>query len=104
MKCVCLLVLLGALAACTDFGPPLTGQAQANAQTVTACRRRVDQTLEQQDRGRVYSPQSQVNIPFSASYVPGISDRGLAQQYQYDSMVSDCVRNTGTTVDRNQPK
>jgi hypothetical protein len=90
-----------ALAAC-DAGPP-SAQAQADAATQAACRQRADQVYEQQNRGDIYSPQSQVNTPYSASYAPGVTGRGLSDVFAHDRMVSDCVRNTGTGAAQNPP-
>jgi hypothetical protein len=106
MICLRLAVQIGivsgavALSAC---GAPPSGQAQANAATRTACEQRAEQAYNQQNRAEIYSPQSQVNTPFSANYTPGVSDRGLSGLFVHDRMVSDCVRNTGTGADRTPP-
>ncbi|MBV9248682.1 MAG: hypothetical protein JO227_05475 [Acetobacteraceae bacterium] len=93
------LLLWVALAACN--GPaPQNPQAQANAATLAACRQRADQVYERQNRGRIYSPQSAVNTPYSAGYAPGQTDIGLSQLFARDSMIRDCVRNTGTETQR----
>lgn len=84
-------------------GPPADGQAQADAKTRVACQQRAEQTYDQQNRGGLYSPQSQVNMPFSGNYLPGVSDRGLSDLFAHDRMVSDCVRNTGTETNRAVP-
>jgi hypothetical protein len=89
------------LAGCN--GAPPTGQAQADAATQAACRQRADQAYEQQNRGDIYSPQSQVNTPYSGSYAPGVSGRGLSDVFAHDRMVNDCVRNTGTGAERSPP-
>jgi hypothetical protein len=89
------------LSAC-DIGPP-GGQAQANAATVAACRQRAEQAYEQQNRGQIYSPASQVNTPYSGSYLPDNTNRGLSDVFAHDRMVSDCVRNTGTGAERTPP-
>ena len=91
-----------ALSACGD-GAPQSGQAQADASTRAACRQRANEVYNQQNRGDIYAPASQVNTPFSGNYVPGISDRGLSQLFVQDKMISDCVRNTGTGAERSQP-
>jgi hypothetical protein len=95
------LVLLS-LSACGG-GTPLSGQAQADAQTHAACRARADQVYNQQNRAEIYSPPQQVNSPYSNSYVEGLSDRGLSQLFVHDKIVSDCVRNTGTGAERSEP-
>lgn len=93
-----------ALCACTDgAGPPLTGQSLADSQTRAACRDRVNAAFEIRDRAQIYSPQSQVNTPYSASYLPDLDDRGLSDQFEHDKMLSDCIRNTGTGAERSPP-
>jgi hypothetical protein len=96
-------MLLGviALSAC-DHAPP-GGQAQADAATQAACRQRAEQAYEQQNRGQIYSTQSQVNMPYSANYVPDVPNRGLSDVFAHDRMVSNCVRNTGTGAERPPP-
>lgn len=95
-------VALLTLSACTDSAP-LSGQAQADAQTRAACRARADEVYNQQNRAEIYSPPPQVNTPYSGNYVEGLSDRGLSQLFIHDKIVSDCVRNTGTGAERSQP-
>ncbi len=90
-----------ALTACD--APPRSAQAQADAATRAACQKRAEQAYEQQNRGEIYSPSSQVNTPFSANYLPDVSDRGLSTLFAHDRMISDCVRNTGTGTDRGSP-
>jgi hypothetical protein len=96
-------ILLGAitLSGC-DAGPP-SGQARADAATQAACRQRAEQAYEQQNRGQIYSPASQVNTPYSGNYVPDVTSRGLSDVFAHDRMVSDCVRNTGTGAERAPP-
>lgn len=84
-------------------GPPPTGQALADAQTRAACRQRAEEAYRQQNRAQIYSPPPQVNTPYSANYLPDQSDRGLADLYSHDKMVSDCIRNTGTGALPPQP-
>ena len=97
-RCRALLVL-PLLAAC---GGPLSSgpEPRANAETQAACRHRADQIYDQRHRDEIYSPSQGTNSPFSGSYAPGVPDRGLAQLYEHDSVISDCVRNTGTETDR----
>jgi curli biogenesis system outer membrane secretion channel CsgG len=97
------LILLAAtaLAGCASMSAaPPTGQAQADASTRAACRQRAEEIYNQQNRAEIYSPQSQVNTPFSANYTPAEAGPGLSQLFAHDRMVSDCVRNTGTGSDR----
>jgi hypothetical protein len=94
--------LFGAAALSGCAGPPVSGQAEADAQTRAACRQRADQAYDQQNRAEIFSPASQVNTPFSANYVPRVN-RGLSDLFAHDQLVSDCVRNTGTGTDRTVP-
>lgn len=98
------LLLTGAvvLSGCGDR-PPLSGQQRADAETQAACRQRAEAIYNQQNRGQIYSPASQVNSPFSASYQPDQTDRGLAQLYSHDKIISDCVRNNGVGAERSPP-
>ena len=100
MGLVCLMATI-AVSACA--GPPLSGQAEADAQTAAACRQRADQAYDQQNRAQIYSPPSSVNTPYSSNYVPDNTTRGLSDLFAHDRLVSDCVRNTGTTTDRTVP-
>jgi hypothetical protein len=90
------------LSACQ--APPTSGQAQADAQTRAACQQRAEQAYEQQNRAEIYSPPSPVNTPYSADYIPDSSTRGLSDLFAHDRMVSDCVRNTGTGSERDEPE
>jgi hypothetical protein len=93
---------VAALSACDR--PPLSGQAQADAQTRAACRQRAEEAYNQQNRGAIFSPPSSVNTPYSSNYVPASSDdRGLSDLFAHERLVSDCVRNTGTGTDRTVP-
>jgi hypothetical protein len=97
-------ILLGAIALSACDGTPPSGQARADAATQAACRQRAEQAYEQQNRGQIYSTQSQVNMPYSANYVPDVPNRGLSDVFAHDRMVSDCVRNTGTGSERPPPR
>jgi hypothetical protein len=97
-------LLMGGLALSACSGPSQQGgQAQADAETRAACQARAEQAYNQRNRAEIYGPQSQVNTPYSANYVPSMSDRGLSDLFAHDRMVSDCIRNTGTSSDRDQP-
>jgi hypothetical protein len=84
-----------ALAACAA-SPPLTGQAQADAQTRQACEQRAEAVYAQQNRADIYSPAADVNAPYSANYMSGDTGRGLSQIFAHDRLVTDCIRNKGT--------
>lgn len=90
-----------ALAGCD--GSSLSGQARASAETRAACQARAEQADRQINRGEIFSPPPQANTPYSGSYLPGQSDRGLSEMFAQDRMVNDCVRNTGTTTERAMP-
>jgi hypothetical protein len=101
MSCVRLFLLAGVvvLSGCSDQAP-LGGQAQADAATQLACRQRAEAVYDQQNRGAIYSPASQVNTPYSGNYVPAATENGLSQLFIHNKMVSDCVRNSGTGAER----
>jgi hypothetical protein len=99
-----------AVAGCNNPESPLNatggiggGLGKANPAVVTACTQRADQVYDQRNRAEIYSPQSSVNSPYSANYIPGMTDRGLSTKYAHDSMIRDCVRNTGTETNRTVP-
>jgi hypothetical protein len=92
-----LLLPLLALAECSP--PPPSGQTKADAATMAACREHADAVYDRNHRDTIYTISSR-DSPFSANYTPGVVDRGLPQRYGRDSMVRDCVRNTGTETDR----
>jgi len=93
-----LIVPFVALSRCAPPPPPV-GQARADAETLAACRQHADDVYSRQYRDQIYTITNQ-DVPYSTSYAPGVTDRGLAARYAHDNMVSDCVRNTGTETDR----
>lgn len=95
--------LLGTIVLSACQAPPSGGQARADAQTRAACEQRAEQVYEQQNRAEIYSPPSPVNTPYSANYLPDSSTRGLSDLFAHDRMISDCVRNTGTGAERDEP-
>jgi hypothetical protein len=100
------LTVSAAVLAATLFGcnrPPPSAQEQADAATRAACQQRAEEAYNQRNRGEIFSPQSQVNTPYSGNYLPADSDRGLSELFVHDRMVSDCVRNTGTDSERSPP-
>ena len=101
---VALALAMATLCACDNstIPAPLRSQSQADAQTVAACRQRANQVFDQQNRGAIFSQGSQANMPFSANYTPDMPSRGLSQQFGFDRMVNDCIRNTGTGTSRTQ--
>jgi hypothetical protein len=93
-----LILPLLALSQCAPAPPP-AGQARADAETLAACRQHADDVYNRQYRDQIYSINNP-NVPYSANYTPGVTDRGLAARFTHDNMVTDCVRNTGTETDR----
>jgi hypothetical protein len=77
--------------ACTPPPPP-TPQGRADQQAQAACRQRADQVYAEQNRGAAYEADNRLS-PFSSSYVPGVTTRGLGDRYSRDTMIADCVRN-----------
>jgi hypothetical protein len=100
MSCVRVFFLLTAVAIAGCDSPAPTGQAQADAATASACRQRANEVFDRQNRGQIFSPQSQVNTPFSANYAPNDGSQGLSQLFAHNRMIDDCVRNTGTETSR----
>jgi hypothetical protein len=98
-----LVALVGAVALSACSGGPQSGQAQADADTRAACQARAEQAYNVQNRAAIFSPPPTVNTPFSANYVPSVSDRGLSDLFVHDRMVNDCIRNTGTGTERTPP-
>lgn len=100
--------LLGCLAlgACSFGAPPVSNrQAQANAETVAACRHRADEVYNIQNRPEIFRPPPAVNTPSSGQYAPGtLNNRRLSALFARDQMIRDCIRNTGTETDRGQPQ
>ena len=79
--------------------PPPTAQQRADAATLAACREHADAVYDRNNRDTIYTISSR-NSPYSANYTPGVTDRGLAQRFDHENMVRDCVRNTGTETSR----
>ncbi len=101
------------LAACQGGSVPLGsgggigaiggGLGNADAATRTACTQHAEQVYDLRNRAEIYTPQSSVNSPYSGNYNPGATERGLSDQYARNSMIRDCVRNTGTETSREVP-
>lgn len=103
MRCLRVIAVMAVTGLSACNAPPPSGQAQADAATRAACQNRAEEAYNQQNRGEIYSPQSQVNTPSSGNYVPDVTNRGLSDLFVHDRMVSDCVRNTGTGAERTVP-
>jgi hypothetical protein len=94
-----LAVGLATIAGCTPPPPPTADQRTQRA-TAEACRRRADEIYSRQNRGAIYIEPDQRSSPFSGDYVSGVTSRGLPARYGYDRMITDCVRESGQTLDR----
>ena len=94
------LVVLGACEA--PPAPTYTGQQRADAALRSACREHADAVYDRNNRDSIYRI-STVNTPYSGQYTTNSIDAGLAQRYQRDNLIRDCVRNTGTETDRTPP-
>ena len=92
-------IALAIASACTPRPPP-TAEARAQQQALGACRQRADQIFEQRNRGAFYIDTDQRYSPFSGDYVSGNTARGLPERYGRDQLVTECVRSSGTPVDR----
>ena len=98
IRLLALILLTFVLIRCAPPPPP-TGQARADAATLAACREHADAVYDRNNRDTIYTISSR-DTPYSANYTPGVTDRGLAQRFDHENMVRDCVRNTGTETDR----
>ncbi|MGC1412385.1 MAG: hypothetical protein WA864_25995 [Acetobacteraceae bacterium] len=97
-RVLALLLMIFVLVRCAPPPPP-TSQARADAATLAACREHADAVYDRNNRDTIYTISSR-DSPYSANYTPGVTDRGLAQRFDHENMVRDCVRNTGTETDR----
>jgi hypothetical protein len=95
-----------ALSACSGgassdaVGPSGTAaQGETSLQTQQACRQRVNETFEKQNRPEIYAANSSLNSPFSANFQPNVASRGLAGQFSYERSVTDCEHNAATGPD-----
>jgi hypothetical protein len=91
------------LGACSAPPPPtMTGQQRADAALRSACREHADAVYDRNNRDTIYRI-STTNTPYSGQYPANSIDAGLAQRYQHDNLIRDCIRNTGTETDRTEP-
>lgn len=86
------LAALAALAACSP-PPPISPQDRADQQAQAACRQRADEIFAQQNRGTIFASSDDRLTPFSGSYNPGITTRGLGERFGRDTAIAECVRN-----------
>ena len=90
-----LLLPLLALTQCTPPPAAPTGQTRSDAATLAACREHADAAYNRNNRDSIYTIGNR-DSPFSGNYGPAPVDKGLSQRYGRESMIRDCVRNTGT--------
>ena len=103
-----------ALAACSSgstssgagwaaVGPSGTAtEGRPGLATQLACRQRANEMFDRRNRTDIYAANSSVNTPFSSSYLPGVSSRGLSGQFAYEQTVAECERNSGTGSERTE--
>lgn len=72
--------------------------------TQQACRQRVNDMYAVRERGAAYQPNSQVNTPYSANYVSGITSRGLSNEYAYEQDIAACERNARNGAEPDLPQ
>jgi|HubBroStandDraft_2_1064218.scaffolds.fasta_scaffold224023_2 hypothetical protein len=89
----CLLIALGG---CALGSSP---QSHTDRATLAACREHASEVYNRNNRAEIYSI-NQSGLPYSGNYVPGNQINTLAAQYHNDQIIDDCVRNTGTQVNR----
>ena len=82
--------------------PTYTGQQRADAALRSACREHADAVYNRNNRDSIYRINT-VNTPYSGAYTTNSIDAGLAQRYEHENLIRDCIRNTGTEGDRTQP-
>jgi hypothetical protein len=86
-----MLVLSGCSAGSMSSG----GSGQADMATHVACAERVNQIYDARDREDIYAANPSMNSPFSANYQAGVSSRGLANEFEYRRMQTDCEHDSG---------
>jgi hypothetical protein len=89
-------LLLAGLGGCMFGGAP---ESHTDRATVAACRAHASQVYDRNHRADIYSI-NQSGQPYSDSYLPNNQTNALANQYENDRIVDDCVRNTGTETNR----
>jgi len=88
---------LALVAACTS--PPPTPESLTARDTLAACRQQANTTFAMQNRGQIYS-MSDESAPQSSIGLTQDPTQGLANRFEQERMVQDCVRNTGTQTNR----
>ena len=103
---VVVLAVAGCSAGPLGLGGGSTMAGNANARedlaTQTACRQRVSEIYDRQNRAEIYAANSSLNSPFSANFQPGVTSRGLSDQFSYGKLEKECEQ-SGTGAERNDP-
>ncbi len=108
--------LLGALSACQAPPPRITsggagGGGPIDAAAAAQCRQQAEDAYNAQNRSARLQTDSR-DTPFSGTYNPNATTRGLSDRYAMDAMIGDCMRNAakrqagpdlGTTPAQAQP-
>jgi Tfp pilus assembly protein PilP len=91
-------MLLLALTACSQEAEP---QTRASAADRAACRQRVEEVYNKQNRAEMYQTDTYMtstrDAPFATSGV-AMPNTGLSSRYAHDTMVSDCLRSVSGNV------
>jgi len=95
-KTLLALCVLGGLGGCAFGGSP---QSHTDRATLAACRDHASQVFDRNHRADIYNT-NEAGLPYSGNYVPGNQTNALAEQYENQQIIDDCVRNTGTEVNR----
>jgi hypothetical protein len=95
----CAWLLPLAIAGCAYPSSPRSHTDQA---TIAACRKYASQVYDRMNRGTIYSI-DQTGLPYSGSYLAGNQTNTLADRYANENRVDDCIRNTDTNVNRDNP-
>ena len=74
-------------AACQPTRAPMSRAERAD---YDACRKRAEQTYEQQNRAAL-SERDTRDEPFSSNYVSGITSAGLSTRYDLDNLLAGCT-------------
>lgn len=99
--------LLSVVAACQ--APPSRpvgaggGGAGADPAVAAYCRQRAEEVYNTQNRSARIQTDSR-DSPFSGSYVPSVTSRGLSDRYAMDAMISDCMRNSSARAGGMDPE
>jgi len=90
---------LGVLVVLGGCAYPTSPQSHTDRATLAACRDYASQVYDRNNRAAIYSI-NQVGLPYSGSYLAGNQTNDLAARYHNEQIVDDCVRNTGTEINR----